>query len=172
MSNHDPKQLDLDYDPDSNVTVSSGTDCYTISVDPSVYSTYGSSITSPCVITWNSGSSGWPSSSGGLGNYSINPSYTTGTFNPGYTNSTFTSPGTIKINTDGIQMEKGTDIKIGDSSLSEVLAKLEERLNILHHNEALEEKWDELRTLGNQYRELEKELIEKEKMWKILKDSS
>jgi hypothetical protein len=69
-------------------------------------------------------------------------------------------------------MEKGTDIKIGDSSLSEVLAKLEERLNILHHNEALEEKWDELRTLGNQYRELEKELIEKEKMWKILKDSS
>jgi len=166
MSNHDPKQLDLDYDPDSNVTVSSGTDCYTISVDPSVYSTYGSSITSPCVITWNSGSTGWPSnggSVGGLGNYTINPSYT---------NSTVTSAGVVKITTDGIQMDKGTDIKIGDSSLSEVLAKLEERLNILHHNHELEDKWDELRTLGNQYRELEKELIEKEKMWKILKDSS
>jgi len=68
-------------------------------------------------------------------------------------------------------MEKGTDIKIGDSSLSEVLAKLEERLNILHHNHKLEDKWESLRKLGNQYRELEKELIEKEKMWKILKDT-
>ena len=69
-------------------------------------------------------------------------------------------------------MEKGTDIKIGDSSLSEVLAKLEERLNILHHNQELEDKWESLRVLGEQYRELEKELIEKEKMWKILKDNS
>ena len=165
MSNHDPEQLDLDFDPDSNITVSSGTDCYTISIDPSVYSTYSSSssITSPCVISWGSGTTStcWPSYSTG-GGYTINPSYT----------STFTSAPTIKIDTNGIQMEKGTDIKIGDSSLSEVLAKLEERLNILHHNEALEEKWEELRTLGNQYRDLEKELLEKEKMWKILKDSS
>jgi hypothetical protein len=69
-------------------------------------------------------------------------------------------------------MEAGTDIKIGDKKLSEVLTRLEERLNILHHNEALEDKWEELRTLGNQYRELEKELLEKEKMWKILKDNS
>jgi hypothetical protein len=69
-------------------------------------------------------------------------------------------------------MQSGTDIKIGDMKLSEVLTRLEERLNILHHNEALEDKWEELRTLGNQYRELEKELLEKEKMWKILKDNS
>ena len=41
-----------------------------------------------------------------------------------------------------------------------MLTRLEERLNILHHNEALEDKWEELRTLGNQYRELEKELLE------------
>jgi hypothetical protein len=159
MSNHDPEQLDLDFDPDSNITVSSGTDCYTISIDPSVYSTYSSSssITSPCVISWGSGTTStcWPTSS----NYTIS----SGAFN---------SPGTVKIDTNGIQMEAGTDIKIGDSSLSEVLAKLEERLNILHHNEALEDKWEELRTLGNQYRDLEKELLEKEKMWKILKDSS
>jgi len=163
----DPNQLDIDFDPDSNISVSPGTDCHTISIDTSVYSTYGSSITSPCVISWNSGSSGWPSSGGSIGgisNYTINPSYTT--------NSTFTPASTIKIDNTGIQMEKGTDIKIGDSSLSEVLAKLEERLNILHHNHELEDKWESLRVLGNQYRELEKELIEKEKMWKILKDNS
>jgi hypothetical protein len=167
MSNQDPEQLDLEFDPDSNITVSSGTDCYTISVDPSVYSTYGSSITSPCVISWNSGTSCWPTGGGSIGgftNYAINPSYTI--------NSTVTPSSTIKIDNNGIQMEKGTDIKIGDSSLSEVLAKLEERLNILHHNQELEDKWESLRVLGEQYRELEKELIEKEKMWKILKDNS
>ncbi len=156
MSDQDPNQLDLEFDPDSNISVSSGTDCYTFSIDPSVYSSYGSSITSPCVISWGgtTGSTCYTS-----GNYTISG------------NTTFTSPSTIKINTDGIQMEKGTDIKIGDSSLSEVLAKLEERLNILHHNHKLEDKWESLRELGNQYRELEKELIEKEKMWKILKDT-
>jgi len=166
MINQDPEQLDLEFDPDSNITMSSGTDCYTISVDPSVYSTYGSSITSPCVISWNSGTSCWPTggSIGGFTNYAINPSYTI--------NSTVTPSSTIKIDNNGIQMEKGTDIKIGDSSLSEVLAKLEERLNILHHNQELEDKWESLRVLGEQYRELEKELIEKEKMWKILKDNS
>jgi len=156
MSDQDPNQLDLEFDPDSNISVSSGTDCYTFSIDPSVYSSYGSSITSPCVISWGGGTGSTCYTSG---NYTISG------------NTTFTSPSTIKINTDGIQMEKGTDIKIGDSSLSEVLAKLEERLNILHHNHELEDKWDSLRELGNQYRELEKELIEKEKMWKILKDT-
>jgi hypothetical protein len=156
MSDQDPNQLDLEFDPDSNISVSSGTDCYTFSIDPSVYSSYGSSITSPCVISWGGGTGSTCYTSG---NYTISG------------NTTFTSPSTIKINTDGIQMEKGTDIKIGDSSLSEVLAKLEERLNILHHNHKLEDKWESLRELGNQYRELEKELIEKEKMWKILKDT-
>ena len=156
MSDQDPNQLDLEFDPDSNISVSSGTDCYTFNIDPSVYSSYGSSITSPCVISWGGGTGSTCYTSG---NYTISG------------NTTFTSPSTIKINTDGIQMEKGTDIKIGDSSLSEVLAKLEERLNILHHNHELEDKWDSLRELGNQYRELEKELIEKEKMWKILKDT-
>jgi|LauGreDrversion4_2_1035121.scaffolds.fasta_scaffold234574_3 hypothetical protein len=157
MSDQDPNQLDLEFDPDSNISASSGTDCYTISIDPSIYSSYGSSITSPCVISWGgtgTSTTCWPTSS----NYTIS-------------SGAFTSPGTVKIDTNGIQMEAGTDIKIGDHSLSEVLSRLEERLNILHHNQELEDKWESLRELGNQYRELEKELIEKEKMWKILKDA-
>jgi hypothetical protein len=50
-----------------------------------------------------------------------------------------------------------------------MLEKIDERLAILHPNPKLEDKWDELKELGKRYRELEQELIEKEKVWAILK---
>ena len=50
-----------------------------------------------------------------------------------------------------------------------MLEKIDERLAILHPNPKLEDKWDELKELGKRYRELEQELIEKEKVWTILK---
>ena len=40
---------------------------------------------------------------------------------------------------------------------------------ILHPNENLEQKWDELKELGRLYRELEKDILEKEKIVEILK---
>ncbi len=61
------------------------------------------------------------------------------------------------------------DLKIQGKSLKESLDKIEERLAILHPNEELEEKWDKLRGLRKMYMELEAEIIEKEKMWAILK---
>lgn len=61
------------------------------------------------------------------------------------------------------------DIKLGDRSLRDFMDKVEERLGILRPNEALEERWEKLKDLRRQYNELEKELIEKEKMWDILK---
>jgi len=61
------------------------------------------------------------------------------------------------------------DVKIKGKSLVDMLEKIEEKLAILRPNEQLEEKWDELRELRNRYKELEKEIIEKEKMWDILK---
>ena len=61
------------------------------------------------------------------------------------------------------------DVKIKGKSITEMFDKIEERLAILHPNEKLEEKWEELKELGKRYRELEKEIIEKEKMWEILK---
>lgn len=61
------------------------------------------------------------------------------------------------------------DIKIKGVSLSETLERLEERLAILRPNAALEDRWDQLKELGKQYRELEKEILEKEQVWKILK---
>ena len=47
--------------------------------------------------------------------------------------------------------------------------KIEERLEILHPNPELEDRWDELKELGKRYKELEQEIIEKEKVWAILK---
>jgi len=61
------------------------------------------------------------------------------------------------------------DIAIKGKSIKESLLAIEERLAILHPNEALEKKWENLRELRKQYIELEAEIIEKEKMWAILK---
>lgn len=61
------------------------------------------------------------------------------------------------------------DVKIKGKSLIDMLDKIEERLAILHPNEKLEEKWEELKKLGDMYRALEKDIIEKEKIWETLK---
>lgn len=60
------------------------------------------------------------------------------------------------------------DLKIKGKSLISSLEKIEEKLAILHTNEHLEAKWEQLRDLRKQYMELEKEIIEKEKVWEIL----
>ncbi len=61
------------------------------------------------------------------------------------------------------------DIKLKGKSLSDTLDKIEERLAILHPNEKLEAKWEELKKLGDAYRALEKDIQEKEKIWEMLK---
>ena len=61
------------------------------------------------------------------------------------------------------------DLKLQGKSLKDSLEAIEERLAILRPNEELEEKWENLRGLRKMYMELEAEIIEKEKMWAILK---
>ena len=61
------------------------------------------------------------------------------------------------------------DIKLKGKSLSESLDKIEQRLGILYPNEKLEAKWEELKKLGDAYRALEKDILEKEKIWETLK---
>jgi hypothetical protein len=61
------------------------------------------------------------------------------------------------------------DIKVKGKSLVDAIEKIEERLAILHPNPDIEDKWDELKELGKRYRELEQEIIEKERVWAILK---
>jgi sporulation-control protein spo0M len=61
------------------------------------------------------------------------------------------------------------DVKIKGKSLTKLIDNIEQRLAILHPNEKLEAKWEKLKTLGEQYREMEKEILHAEEMWKILK---
>ena len=61
------------------------------------------------------------------------------------------------------------EVTIKGKNLSEMLEKIEERLAILHPNPELEDRWDELKELGKRYKELEQKLLEKEKVWAILK---
>ena len=61
------------------------------------------------------------------------------------------------------------DITLQGVNLSDRLDKIEERLGILHPNKELEDRWAELKELGIRYKELEKEILDKEKVWKILK---
>lgn len=59
-----------------------------------------------------------------------------------------------------------------DKHYEEILTrieKIEERLAILRPNEELESKWEELKNLRQAYIELEKEILEKERIWNELK---
>lgn len=61
------------------------------------------------------------------------------------------------------------DLRIKGKSIAESLKNIEQRLNILHPNEELEAKWEKLKMLGDAYRKLEAEIIEKELIWETLK---
>ena len=82
-----------------------------------------------------------------------------------------TNTSTVNITTNGISMKEGADITIGKVSLTKAIEKIEERLGILHPNPELEDRWDKLKELRNQYMEMEKDLLEKEKIMKILKET-
>lgn len=112
----------------------------------------------PYVVTTGSGT-------GSLG-ISGNGTYTFGNIN-GY-DTWQVAQGSPGLHVKG-DAEFDGDVKINGKSISETLDKIEERLAILHPNEKLEEKWEELKKLGEAYRALEKDIIEKEKIWETLK---
>ena len=87
----------------------------------------------------------------------------------GYTLSS--NPSTVHIDADGLTMKEGADIVVGGKSLTQAIEKIEERLAILKPNTELESRWEQLKELRNQYIELERDLLEKEKIMKILKES-
>ena len=129
--------------------ISGGAGCDTITLDPS----------------WSTGSITVPNGGYTIASGATSSSYTW-TGSPYYS----TSTNNVHIDADGLTMKEGADIKIGGKSLVEAIEKIEERLGILHPNPGLEDRWEQLKALRQQYIDLEKELLEKEKMWKILKE--
>lgn len=77
--------------------------------------------------------------------------------------------GQVNIDAGGVTIKEDGDLKIGERSLKEFMDKVEERLAILKVNPELEDKWEDLKKLGEEYRKLEKEILEKEKLMEMLK---
>jgi hypothetical protein len=108
----------------------------------------------------------------GLNGTSANPGQvlTSNGTNTSWSNITLAEPdikgATLKVNGNA---DFDGEVTIKGKNLTDMLEKIEERLAILHPNEKLEDKWDELKELGRRYKELEQEIIEKEKIWAILK---
>jgi hypothetical protein len=102
---------------------------------------------------------------------SIYISTNTMSWSPTITTMSGINPGVRADNTLKVQGDAviDGDLTVGGKSIMKSLEAIEERLAILNPNKELEERWDKLRELRNQYAELEKELIEKEKMWAMLK---
>lgn len=94
-----------------------------------------------------------------------NPAYTA-TSNTINTWTTYQQPNVLKVSGDA---EFEGDIKIKGVSMSDRLDAIEERLGILRPNNDLEGKWEKLKALGDEYRKLEKEILEKESIWDTLK---
>lgn len=93
--------------------------------------------------------------------------YTVSNGTTGWT--TYTQPamqGSLKVSGDA---EFEGDIKIKGVNLTERLDAIEERLGILRPNNDLEGRWEKLKALGEEYRRLEKEILEGEAIWNTLK---
>jgi len=119
--------------------------------------TWGTNTTSiPGNLTWQTGSSGQVYTTNGTGNLT----WASITADPSLKGSTLSVKGDADFE---------GEVTIKGKNIAEMFEKIEERLAILHPNPKLEEKWDELKELGKRYKELEAEIIEKEKMWAILK---
>ena len=103
--------------------------------------------------------------------FTTNPNI--GTINWGNSNGAYTIATDSNLKGATLQVKGDADfegdLKLKGKSLKDSLEAIEERLAILRPNEELEEKWENLRGLRKMYMELEAEIIEKEKMWAILK---
>ena len=90
----------------------------------------------------------------------------------GVSGATYNSNNLADIHPSGKISIKGenADLDINGASLKDFMARVEQRLAILTLDPRLEEEWEELRVLGDRYRELEKEINAKMKTFDILKN--
>ena len=123
---------------DSNYGAIPGYGTDSITLDAANSMSY--SITSPTWTTSTTGSYTIPTGT--------NYTYSTGAGIGGY--------GNVNITNTGIDMASGTDIKIGNKSLSEFMLKMEERLAILVPDPAKLEKFEALKKAYEHYKLMEK----------------
>ena len=86
-----------------------------------------------------------------------------------WTTTPITAPLTVNASGKIDLQGESADITINGTSLMATLAALQERLNWMQPNTELEAEWDQLRELGDRYRELEQQCQEKSQMWTKLR---
>ena len=134
--------IDLgEYDTTSYALSSSGID--TITLDPSTFSSITSSNISISPSNYN-----WTTSVPSSGTYTIGGGYS--------------GANTVQINTTGIEMQEGTDIKFGGQSLKEFMTKMEQRLAILVPDQKKLEKFEALKKAYEHYKTMESLCFEEE----------
>ena len=139
-------------------TVKDLTDITLTSGDVDSWSEYNMSDLNATWLSGGSGGSGYTYTTTGTGAGVVT--------SPWIATGTTASNNSISVHGDA---EFDGDITLKGRSLSEFMESVEQRLNILRPNPDLEAEWDQLRALGEQYRELEKQLAEKSQMWATLK---
>ena len=109
-----------------------------------------------------------------LDSITIDPSYistgSTMNWSSDYNLSSYNSNPSVNITGNGVDIKENCDLKIGDRSLKDFMDKVEDQLAILRPAPELEEKWDKLKELRRQYEECKQDILEKEKIMKILKE--
>ncbi len=156
MGTSEEIQLELDFDDSVTITVSDVTASSNGAWDPY----YGA--VPPSNTVWTTGT-GYQYS-----NITIGPNNWTNTGTSGswtFDDISMTTPDSGKIYLKG----ENADIMINDRSLMGILDSIEQRLGLLKCREDLETEWSELRSLGDQYRAMVKNIEEKTKMWETLK---
>ena len=81
-----------------------------------------------------------------------------------------TSPAVLTAKGKMTLQGENADLDINGVSLKDFMQRVEQRLAILTPDSRLEEEWKELRVLGDQYRKLEKEILDRMKTFDILKN--
>ena len=131
-------------------------------MDPNSIDISSSILNDTITINMDSMDSTWLTGASGSNAYT----YTTTGTGTNYAWNTTSIENTLQVRGDS---EFDGDITVRGRSLTEFMDSVEQRLNILRPNPALESEWDQLRELGEQYRKLEQQLTEKAQMWAILK---
>ena len=90
-----------------------------------------------------------------INNINSNSQWTTGTSGYSISPNYGVSPSTVSINTTGIEMAAGTDIKIDGQSLKEFMKKMEQRLAILVPDPVKLEKFEALKKAYEHYKTME-----------------
>ncbi len=128
---------------------------YSYSLSPATISVSGSATTGATLSTTLNNGLMWN-----------NPSYGGAGLTSAGNWTTYQQPQVLRVSGDA---EFDGDIKIKGVSMSDRLDAIEERLGILRPNNDLEGKWEKLKKLGEEYRQLEKEILEGEQIWDMLK---